>query len=64
MVESDRIIEYKGGHRCVPNGVGDYRFGCPTEGEKPGFVPFGWRTALSGTCKCGAKIELEEEDDG
>src|SRR5688572_22651288 len=33
-------IQYTAGHKCVPNGVGDYDFICPTTGRKPGFVPF------------------------
>ena len=56
----DEVL-YKGGHKCMPNGVGDYIFVCPTEGEKPGFVPYMYRTLLNGTCKCGEKIELEKE---
>jgi hypothetical protein len=52
-------ILYSLGHRCVPNGVGDYVFLCPTLGEKPGFIPFMLRDQLRGKCVCGVEIMLE-----
>jgi hypothetical protein len=53
------VITYATGHTCEPNGVGDYRFVCPTHGERPGFIPFYLATSLCGTCKCGDPIILE-----
>lgn len=58
--ELTKEIQYKHGHKCVPNGVGDYTFVCPTEGEKPGFIPFMFRSLCGGKCKCGMEIELDE----
>jgi len=54
-------ILYTHGHKCVPNSVGDYKFICPTKGEKPGFVPFMLRKSLKGKCACGLDFYLEEE---
>ena len=52
------VFEYATGHRCEPNGVGDYRFLCPKHGEKPGFIPFYLAPLVSGSCKCGEQIVL------
>jgi len=57
----DETIEYKFGHKCVPNGTGDYTFVCPTKGKKPGFIPWGYRKLLTGYCKCGYVIMLQKE---
>jgi hypothetical protein len=55
------IIHYKHGHLCKPNGVGDYTFVCPKDGERAGFVPFMYRSLLSGFCGCGLQIELDSQ---
>jgi hypothetical protein len=34
------VIEYESGHRCVPNGAGDFNLTCPKHGVRPGFIPY------------------------
>ena len=38
----NEIIEYTSGHKCEPNGVGDYNMVCPTHGQLPMFIPYMW----------------------
>jgi hypothetical protein len=57
----DEEIQYTDGHKCIPNGVGDYTFVCPTKGEKPGFVPFMLRRMVKGKCACGTYVEVLED---
>lgn len=57
----NEIIKYESNHECVPNGVGDYDFVCPTRGIKPGFIPYFMRTLVTGTCACGLKIKIQKE---
>ncbi|WP_236225560.1 MULTISPECIES: hypothetical protein [Pseudomonas aeruginosa group] len=57
----NETIYYKNGHTCVPNGVGDYAFICPTHGQREGFVPFMMRSLQKGNCSCGIVIELDEQ---
>jgi len=54
-------ILYGDGHKCVPNGVGDYDLVCPTLGQKPGFIPFMWAHILDGQrCACGHELRKLE----
>lgn len=39
---TDETIEYASGHKCEPNGVGDYTMICPTRGPYPSFIPYMW----------------------
>lgn len=57
----NETIYYQHGHTCVPNGVGDYTFVCPTLGKREGFVPYMMRTLLKGTCLCGQPVDLDEQ---
>lgn len=57
----DKEIKYTHGHKCTPNGSGDYTFVCPEHGEKPGFIPFMARSLLKGKCICGKSIEVIEK---
>jgi hypothetical protein len=57
----DQEMSYTSGHKCVPNGVGDYTFICPTFGPYQQFIPFMYRTLLAGTCQCGVEFKYEGE---
>lgn len=53
----NELIEYSKGHTCKPNGVGDYTFVCPKNGEKPGFVPYMYRQLFTSCPLCGDDVE-------
>jgi hypothetical protein len=48
-------VEYTDGHRCIPNGVGDFDMICPTLGNQ-GFVPIMLRRSVARECACGIFI--------
>ncbi len=53
-----KTIRYSEGHKCQPNGVGDYELVCPKDnrGVIPGFVPFMLRGTLKKCQGCGKNI--------
>jgi hypothetical protein len=53
-------VLYAHGHKCVPDGKGDYKFVCPTEGDLDGYLSYASRYKVDGVCKCFMKIELEK----
>lgn len=48
-------VLYNDGHRCVPNGVGDFDFICPADGKRF-FVPIFQRMFIKRRCSCGVEI--------
>ena len=57
MSYMDKTIQYTLGHKCTPNGVGDYELFCSKTGTVPGFVPFMNRGTLKKCEGCGKEIE-------
>ncbi len=55
--ELTKVIQYTDGHRCEPNGHGDYQFVCPTNGVYHRFIPFFARYTLLGKCQCGVTFK-------
>ena len=51
----EKEVLYNDGHKCIPNGHGDFDFICPTKG-KQFFVGIFERMFIRRTCSCGIKI--------
>jgi len=54
-------ILYTHGHKCIPNGVGDYQMVCPDGEVVKGFIPFMMRAVIKGLCtRCNKTLKVIE----